>query len=354
MNSFYIFLDFSGKTVYVQNMKEKKSSKYKRIVDSIREKIKSGEFKPGKKLPGQFTLAEEYGVSAITSNRALSELQKLGLVERRERSGTYVSETPRVLTDIYIAVRCSLDGNMTMQEYWEGINSKASELDISAHVMKEDDLFLQKLKKGRNGVGAILLMTENDETLDALEQTGVPYVLASMEGKRSKFCVSENRRRASAELCRKMIAEGCRRIAFMGSISSSPNHRAAFYGYLEGVANLNIGEKYVRDARSDTILSEINDLMRLDQPPDAFVVAGGTLPVAALPALLRMEPRPELGFFTENSTVQHLNNVAYIASFSRVDVGRMAVELLNSVALGKVACSTINYPPFKILSPVNP
>jgi GntR family transcriptional regulator len=79
----------------------KKNPKYELIVDSIREKIRTGELEPGRKLPGQFVLAEEYGVSAITSNRALSELQKLDLVERRERSGTYVSGTPRVLTDIY-------------------------------------------------------------------------------------------------------------------------------------------------------------------------------------------------------------------------------------------------------------
>jgi DNA-binding LacI/PurR family transcriptional regulator len=331
----------------------KKNAKYEFIVNSIREKIRSGKFEPGRKLPGQFALAEEYGVSAITSNRALSELQKLGLVERRERSGTYVSGNPRVLTDIFIAVRCSLDGNMTMQEYWEGINSKASELGISAHVMKEDDLFRKKIRKNKNGTGVILLMTENDETLDTLEKSGVPFVLASMEGKRSKYCVSENRRRASAELCRKMIAEGCKRIAFLGSISSSPNHRSAFYGYLEGVAKLDIGEKYVRNAQEKNISCEIKDLIKQNPPPDAFVISGGNLPVVALPELLSISPRPKLGFLTENSTVKHLNNVAFIASYSRFEVGRMAVELLNNAALGKVSCSTVIYPPFEILPPLN-
>ena len=47
---------------------------------------------PGQRLPTMAALSEELGISVMTLNRALSELEAQGIVVRRQGSGTYVAE----------------------------------------------------------------------------------------------------------------------------------------------------------------------------------------------------------------------------------------------------------------------
>ena len=47
---------------------------------------------PGQKLPTMAALSEELGISVMTLNRALSELEAQGIVVRRQGSGTYVAD----------------------------------------------------------------------------------------------------------------------------------------------------------------------------------------------------------------------------------------------------------------------
>ena len=61
--------------------------KYRQLIEELRTRIRKGVYAPGGKLPGHLALAREFGVSAITSNRALVELEREGLVVRRPRSG---------------------------------------------------------------------------------------------------------------------------------------------------------------------------------------------------------------------------------------------------------------------------
>lgn len=64
--------------------------KYQAIVMDIRQKITSGEYSQGDRLPTTSELCEEYGVSKITVKRAMDDLVTMGLVARRRGSGTYV------------------------------------------------------------------------------------------------------------------------------------------------------------------------------------------------------------------------------------------------------------------------
>lgn len=47
---------------------------------------------PGAKLPTMATLSQDLGISVMTLNRSLSELEAQGIVVRRQGSGTYVAE----------------------------------------------------------------------------------------------------------------------------------------------------------------------------------------------------------------------------------------------------------------------
>jgi GntR family histidine utilization transcriptional repressor len=69
---------------------EESSSLYQRIFGDIRDKIVSGVWEPGYRIPFEHELTVQYGCSRMTVNKALSQLVASGLIERRRRSGSFV------------------------------------------------------------------------------------------------------------------------------------------------------------------------------------------------------------------------------------------------------------------------
>ncbi|MCA8888668.1 MAG: UTRA domain-containing protein [Parvularculaceae bacterium] len=64
------------------------------LKESIRIRIISGEWPPDTVMPGEADLAQEYGCSRTTVNRALQSLADDGLIERKRRAGTRVKDVP--------------------------------------------------------------------------------------------------------------------------------------------------------------------------------------------------------------------------------------------------------------------
>jgi len=52
--------------------------------------IASGAFPPGTRLPGELKLAEQFSVSRVTVRRAMAELERMGIVDRKPGVGTVV------------------------------------------------------------------------------------------------------------------------------------------------------------------------------------------------------------------------------------------------------------------------
>lgn len=56
---------------------------HRRILADIEERILSGSWRPGDRIPSEHELAERYGCSRMTVNNALTQLARAGYVERR-------------------------------------------------------------------------------------------------------------------------------------------------------------------------------------------------------------------------------------------------------------------------------
>jgi GntR family transcriptional regulator len=65
---------------------------YQQIVDRLKREISEGRLKPGATLPSFRALAEDLLVSVITVKRAYEELEREGIIFRRQGLGTFVSE----------------------------------------------------------------------------------------------------------------------------------------------------------------------------------------------------------------------------------------------------------------------
>lgn len=64
--------------------------KYQRIAEELREAIRSGEYGPGDRLPGENDLMAKYGVARMTARQALGVLQSEGIAESRKGAGVFV------------------------------------------------------------------------------------------------------------------------------------------------------------------------------------------------------------------------------------------------------------------------
>jgi GntR family histidine utilization transcriptional repressor len=71
------------------------ASLHKRIRAEISERIRSGAWPPGHRVPSEHELMAEYGCSRMTVNKALAPLAEAGLIVRRRKAGSFVSR-PRI------------------------------------------------------------------------------------------------------------------------------------------------------------------------------------------------------------------------------------------------------------------
>jgi GntR family transcriptional regulator len=65
---------------------------YQQIIDSLKREISEGRLAAGAPLPSFRGLAEDLLVSVITVKRAYEELEREGIIYRRQGLGTFVSE----------------------------------------------------------------------------------------------------------------------------------------------------------------------------------------------------------------------------------------------------------------------
>src|SRR6266581_4940641 len=66
--------------------------RYYQLKEIMRERIRSGEWKPGDLIPSERELGEKYGISRMTARQAITDLVNEGLFYREQGKGTFVSQ----------------------------------------------------------------------------------------------------------------------------------------------------------------------------------------------------------------------------------------------------------------------
>lgn len=75
---------------------------YHQVSSVLRQRMISGDYEAGRKLPTEDELIAEFGVSKATVRQAVGELVASGLVSREQGGGTFVLQARRETS-----VRCS-------------------------------------------------------------------------------------------------------------------------------------------------------------------------------------------------------------------------------------------------------
>lgn len=67
---------------------------YLQVIDQIRENIANGTYKERERLPSEYELSKQLGVSRATLREALRTLEEDNIVTRRHGVGTFVNPKP--------------------------------------------------------------------------------------------------------------------------------------------------------------------------------------------------------------------------------------------------------------------
>jgi len=78
------------------------SAPYSRVKSHLRDSLARGRWSPGALMPSEAELVAQFGVSRMTVNRALRELQAEGLIERVQGVGTFAAPLHRVSSTLTI------------------------------------------------------------------------------------------------------------------------------------------------------------------------------------------------------------------------------------------------------------
>jgi DNA-binding GntR family transcriptional regulator len=73
---------------------DREGTAYRQLANVLRERISSGSFSAGQRLPSEKDLHDEFGLARETVRRALAILRSEGLIEVRHGYGTFVVDTP--------------------------------------------------------------------------------------------------------------------------------------------------------------------------------------------------------------------------------------------------------------------
>lgn len=219
-------------------MQSKNKPLYVIIMEDLRTKILNGDLKPEQQLPTEVELAEQSGVSRITSKRALIELEREGLIYRKRGSGSYVKKqnygsllpepggmntNPNPIISMILPYLATNES-----EYIQGasdyLDSKGYYLSIhnsNWDKNKEKELLLRVPKIGSSGIILYPMSTiSNIDVLTALYWNEYPFVMIDqyVDSLPVASVVSDNTE-GGYLAAKKLISLGHERIAFVSSIS---------------------------------------------------------------------------------------------------------------------------------------
>lgn len=329
------------------------NTRYGEIASVLRQRIKDGLYPAGTKLPGLTRLSREFGVSAITSNRALQELCEEGLIYRKERLGSFVAEKATKLRQLSIILSVNKTGDQeAFQEYLAGCLDRVADLKVqrTIHHQLEGDSLQQDWARNEACQGVISIGQAQYLAYGVATREQLPLVIVGTEEWPGKHFVVEDRMTCTRRVVETMIEEGLRCIAFVGGLSES-NDRQCRDGYLAAVESLGLGHRLIRDANETSVGPVLIDLLSDDLGVDGVFVAGGRLPVTVYHLVKSLRPSVSVGLLTENPPIRELADACYCGTFSKKETGRMAVDLLCEVFAGDVDESVRRHPPFEVRRP---
>lgn len=246
----WMFIKKSQERIRVSGMadSDRKTAKYRFLVDTIRERIKNGTYAPGDRMESENELSEIFGYSRQTVRQALGVLEQENLIERRRGSGTYISQsTRRVCHGNNIAVVTTYISDYIFPTIIRGIEETLTNagycisLGVTNNRVEDEGRILRSLiERGVDGVivegTKTAFPNPNVELYRELEKMGVPVVFFNgyyRDLSDTVYVVTDDRR-AGEEAVELLISRGCKRLGGVFKSDDMQGH-GRYAGFSEGL-----------------------------------------------------------------------------------------------------------------------
>ena len=340
---------------------------YRRIVDDMLDEIQSGVLQAGARIPTEQELADRYGVSRITSARAVRELGTLGMVRRIRGSGSFVtgeSEWDRNrarpnLVSLILPFSAQDEAGYALLRGLES-QARAGRQLITIYNTeetpdKERRILEDVLEHQPRG---IIIYPDtcltNLEICGQLVTEGIPVVIIDREilGIDTRFVGSDNRA-AMRLIVEYLISIGHRRIAYVANTRTTVlSEQARFLGYCDGLLRTGLplredyivlfdestaAEPIVQSPREDVGLAlarqSLTQFMSHPEPPTAIVGVNDNKAVhlmkAALHKGLRVPKDVSVTGFDDLPIASHLEVPLTTMAQPFREIGVTAMRLLQ-------------------------
>jgi len=330
------------------------------VMRHISQKVKDGTLKKGDKLPTNRDLVQELGVSILTVQRSMKQLEAQGVVSCHRRRGTFL-ENPDAITSPKI--QSGLVGLFTPEIFADFHTDLLIQLEGS--MMDEGKLLSINFTHSKPDREVILLRSLARQRLEALVYFTSPLVVTS-ESHRKKVCdwinryidegtlvlfadicppgfenrlISLDNEKAAHMLTNQLIKRGHEKIAFLGA-THLPTSAARFDGHKNAMelADLPFDDDWFVDIRiiegedwMERMETKIREL--ISKHPD---ITGFTVDNQASASTLRkvLSEISDRQFSTEDSIASLFENneppfdaLAWI-QIPGAEMGRIASEIL--------------------------
>jgi len=267
-------------------------SKYKVLVETLKNQILSGKYDVAKPFPSMRSLIQRFGMSKTTVQRALDELFHLGLISRKQGRGTFITGqrasrrigliVPGVAYSEFFPPIVNEISRLSQKEGYTLLFGAVTSQDPGVRARQAKKFAGQLIKDGVAGVIFQPLeflsdLTEkNQEIVNHFKRANIPVVLACCDfvkpPERSGYdVIGINNVEAGAMMASHLVDSGVRRICFL----MRPNRGMSIRSRFRGVVMALGCEDRVR-CKCDQLVAEVDDLLALKRflrrhRPDAFI-----------------------------------------------------------------------------------
>lgn len=236
---------------------------YQHIVNNLKAKMDSGELKAGDQLPTEAEISRQFGVSRITSKRALTELENANLISRIQGKGSFVNTRPaparaQALTkgSKEILLILPFSHNPGLGDYEKGINEFLATTDYTLNIQSNTLVGQRKLLEAAlhsSNAGLIFYPVSSNSDLGVLYQYHVQnYPVVTMDktidGIPFLSVISDNFNGAYTA-CKHLIDNNHKKIAYVSSLNVEhfSSIRERYFGYLKALHDYNLNDYSVND-----------------------------------------------------------------------------------------------------------
>jgi GntR family transcriptional regulator of arabinose operon len=346
--------------------KGRRGSKAKRVAESLRKDILTGEYTPGEEMPSQNELAKQYGMSVNTVREAIGLLVHEQLVIRQHGKGTFVApELPGRQSNIYILMRDDPDSSTPPPDYvvniLRGIMTAVEDRGLTPLLgcspLKDPQKHQAPPGSVHSGEGVLLVQPRSDKDLYELQNLDIPCVKIDRISPGPAPSVTADRREAARLATQHMIDLGYRNIAHIGVESNHPNQLLRNEGFLDAVRQngLSLPNGYLQRCPRQfaEIQAAIKQLLKASPRPDALCLSTDRLSGMAVMALSQqgIAVPDDMGIvsFTYSSDPTEQPIPITGIRFPYFEMGRRACDLLAEIIDGQDISNDPVYLPVELV-----